>query len=362
MFRKLTLEDAKDLVEGAQILGTGGGGDPSLAKERINEIYSAGKHFRLQEITEFKPTDMICIIGMVGGGVSSQDKRYIENLSIFPDNVMLKAVKLLEKHLGVYFAGFVSTEMGPGNIVVPLWVGSLLDRTTVDGDMCGGRSKPMISISTTTVAGVSITPLAVASVYGDRLILKKAVSDKRAEDICRTLARISDGTIAVARCPMTATICRKAVVSGTISLAIQLGRKIRDANRNGNDPLPIIEKVLNAHLIFTGNVKEFKRTESKGFTSGTIVLKSKNHLLKIWYQNEYLLSWLDGKRYVTCPDSILVVDLITGKGLSPWIDDFQEDREVAVLVRSSAKIWKTKRGLDIFGPQVFHPGWRYQSH
>lgn len=100
MFRELTIDDAHNLVEGAQILGTGGGGDPTLAKKRVNEKYSLGKRFHIQEITEFKTTDMICIIGMVGGGVSSEDKKYIENLPISSSNVMVEAVEELEKHLG----------------------------------------------------------------------------------------------------------------------------------------------------------------------------------------------------------------------------------------------------------------------
>jgi DUF917 family protein len=360
--KSLSLEEANFLVEGAQILGTGGGGDPILAKKRITEVYSQGNCFQIQDIAKFKPNDMVCIIGMVGGGVSSQDKKFIENMSITSDNVMVEAVKVLEQHLGTQFAGFISTEMGPGNIVVPLYVGSLLRRVVVDGDMCGGRSKPMISISTTTVTGISITPLAIASVYGDRMILREAISDKRAEDICRMVSRLCNGTIGVARCPMTAIECQEGIVSGTISLAIQLGREISETVENNHDPLPIIEKILNARLILTGIVGDFTRTESGGFTAGTIVLKSKDHTLKIWYQNEYLLSWLDGKQYITCPDSLLVVDRFTGKGLTPWIDDFIENREVAVFVKTSAPIWKSKKGLEIFGPQVFHPGWNYRSY
>jgi DUF917 family protein len=359
--RELTFREAQYLVKGAQILGTGGGGDPIVALKRVNEIYSQGKCFHIQEITEFTPTDMICIIGMVGGGVSSQDMKHIEKLPISSDNVMMEAVKLLENHLGTHFTGFVSTEMGPGNIVVPLWSGSLLNRVTVDGDMCGGRSKPMISISTTSVVGISITPLTIASAYGDRLILKEAISDKRAEDICRMISRLANGSIGVARCPMTALNCQKGVVSKTISLAIQLGREINEAIDNNRDPLSTIEKTLNARLIFTGLVEDFSRTESGGFTSGTIVLKSKAHSLKIWYQNEYLLSWLDEKQYITCPDSLLIVDRNTGKGLTPWEDDFPKGREVAVFMKPSAPIWKTKKGMEIFGPQVFQPRWKYHS-
>ncbi|UCG01675.1 MAG: DUF917 domain-containing protein [Candidatus Heimdallarchaeota archaeon] len=361
LVRELRLEEAQYLIEGAQILGTGGGGDPVLALKRVKETYSQGKSFQIQEITEFSPTDMICIIGMVGGGVSSQDMKYIENLPTTSDNVMIEAVNLLEDHLETEFTGFVSTEMGPGNIVVPLWVGSLLNRVTVDGDMCGGRSKPMISISTSNVVGISITPLSIASIYGDRIVLKEAISDKRAEDICRMISRLAKGSIGVARCPMSALDCQKGVKGKTISLAIQLGRKISEAANNNVDPLPVIENTLNAQLIFTGGVENFSRNETGGFTWGTIVLKSKAHTLKIWYQNEYLLSWLDEKQYVTCPDSLLVVDRKTGKGLTPWKDDFPKEREVAVFMKSSVPIWKTKKGIEIFGPQVFQSGWIYRS-
>ncbi|MFX1282637.1 MAG: DUF917 domain-containing protein [Promethearchaeota archaeon] len=362
MSRELTNSEAVYLVEGAQILCTGGGGDPILAKKRIDEIYSQGKSFRIQDIIEFKPNDFICIIGMVGGGISSQDKKFIENIPITSTNVMVEAVNELEKHLGTHFAGFVSTEMGPGNIVIPLYVGSLLDRVIVDGDMCAGRSKPMISISTTTVVGISITPLAIVSAYGDRMILKDTISDKRAEDICRMISRLCDGTIAVARCPMTASDCQKGVVRGSISLAIQLGRELREVAEKNLDPIPIIKRVLDASLIFTGIVEDFTRTDSGGFTSGTITLRSNHHSLKVWYQNEYLLSWLDGKEYITCPDSLLIVDRFSGKGLTPWTDDFKKNREVAVFAKASASIWKTKKGLDVFGPQVFHPRWKYHSY
>ncbi|MHA2226761.1 MAG: DUF917 domain-containing protein [Candidatus Hodarchaeales archaeon] len=362
MPRKLTINDTQNLVEGAKILGTGGGGDSDQARKRIQESYSAGKYFKIQELSEFLPTDMVCIIGMVGGGVSVEDKKFIRNLPVSSSNVLVDAVEELETYLGYQFTGFISTEMGPGNIVVPLWVGAHLKRVAVDGDMCGGRSKPMISISTTNVAGISITPLAVVSNFADRLILKEAISDKRAEDICRALARISNGTIGVARCPMTALECQKAIVPGTISLAIQLGQEITEANSKKISPLPTIERVLDAQLVFTGTVDHFSRSEKGGFTSGEIGLRSKNHTLKIWYKNEYLLSWLDGKQYISCPDSLLVVDFLTGKGLTPWEDEFQEDREIAVLVRPSASIWKTRKGLEVFGPQVFQPRWTYQSN
>jgi len=48
---------------------------------------------------------------------------------------------------------------------------------------------------------VSVTPLAIANPFGDVMILKAAMDDYRAEDICRSMAVASGGLSGVARCP-----------------------------------------------------------------------------------------------------------------------------------------------------------------
>ena len=49
---------------------------------------------------------------------------------------------------------------------------------------------------------------------------------------------------------------------------------------------------------------------------GTISLTRTNDfnkdMLRIWYKNEYIITWLNEKPYVTCPDTICVVDAKTG--------------------------------------------------
>ena len=54
------------------------------------------------------------------------------------------------------------------------------------------------------------------------------------------------------------------------------------------------------------------------------------------------------------PDSIIIIDSQTGEGLSPWTNDFLiKNREMAVLRKEAAAIWKTKKGLEIFGLNHF---------
>ncbi len=358
--RKLSKREALDLVIGAKILACGGGGSELRAKENIDKIYTTGRNLALAGLNELQSDDHICIIGMVGGGITEEDKKLVKNLKITQDNPMVTAVKELEDFMGIEFQGFVATEVGPNNSIIPLMVAAQMGKVGIDGDCCG-RSKPKISISTTRVAGVDISPFSIVNQYGDVQIVKKAVNDVRGEIIAREASRISGGTVSVARCPMTINQAKTAVISGTFSMAIELGQKVREANERGLDPLETIENTFpDIKLVFRGIVEEFSRIEEGGFTSGYIMLNTNEKMgqqLKIWYQNEYLLSWLNKQHYITSPDGFYIVDSQTGYGLSPWEEDFNEGREVLIFARDAPEIWQSEKGLKIFGPKVFNESW-----
>ncbi|MEE9410018.1 MAG: DUF917 domain-containing protein [Candidatus Heimdallarchaeota archaeon] len=358
--RKLTKREALDLVIGAKILACGGGGSEAKAIKNITQTYDNQNYFTISDLDDFNLDDHICIIGMVGGGITEEDHMLVEGLKIVDENPMITAVKELEEFLDIEFQGFVATELGPNNSIIPLMVAAQTNKIAIDGDCCG-RSKPKISISTTRVAGISISPLSMVNHFGDVQIVKNATNDIRGEIFAREAARISGGSVSVARCPMTIEQAHIAVIPKTFSLAIKLGRYVRIANENKTDPIESIKKILpDAKFIFSGKVKDFSRIEEGGFTSGEIILetseKSKKQL-RIWYQNEYLLSCLNNEHYVTCPDGFYVIDSVTGHGLTPWEDDFKEGREVTIFTRDAPQIWQSKKGLSVFGPKVFNKNW-----
>ncbi|MFW9917938.1 MAG: DUF917 domain-containing protein [Candidatus Thorarchaeota archaeon] len=359
--RRLTKRTTLDLVIGAKILANGGGGDDSKAINSISKLYDQDKACKIADLSDFQKDDYLCIIGEVGGGITPADAKIVENMSSVQDEPMIAAVEHLEAFLQVDFRAFVATELGPGNSVVPLVVAALMEnKVAIDGDCCG-RSKPKISISTTTVAKIPISPFAMVSRYGDVLIVKRAIDDSRGEVLARSIACISGGHIGVARCPMTVAQAEQAVIPGTLSLAIQLGHSVREANEAQKDPLKAIDESLSdANRVFMGRVKDFSRVEERGFTSGEIILESTEkpgHELRVFFQNEYLLSWLNEHPFITCPDSLLIVDSHTGYGLTPWEDDFTEGRAVTVFARDAPRIWHSKAGLRIFGPHAFHHSW-----
>jgi len=356
-----TITDFEDLIIGAKILGCGGGGEESLARVRVKEILEQGYNVKIIQPKDIPNEALICVSGMVGGRCTPE---CLINVHGYPETdlwPMYTATKELELFLDENLHSLVSTEIGAGNFLVPILVSARLGINVIDGDLCG-RAKPEISISTSNILGIPITPLSIASAYGDKLILKTTQTDQRAEQIAREIAVLSGGAVGVARCPARWERYEKAVIPHTMSKAQNLGRAIRNARETGNNPIKIISEQINGRELFNGFVKSFEITDMGGFVIGTIIIENtKKELFKIWFKNEYLVSWLRNKPYITSPDLICVVDQETGEGLTPWANDFSLNRAVSVIGAANAPIWYTTKGLEIFGPKHFDFDIKFQS-
>jgi DUF917 family protein len=354
--KTLDEQDVGDLLVGAKILGAGGGGETEWAKPMVEEVYAKGKQFKLIGLEEVPDEEIVMIVGAVGGGVSEEDKRKVAHIPETKSKPVLLAAKALAEHLGKEPYAFFPSEIGPENTVVPMYVAAMVDRCCVDADACG-RAKPEISLSTTNVMGLPAFPLGIVTPFGDTIIVKNTVDDARAEEICRHIAVASGGTCAVARCPTKGRDIRNAVVQNSISATIKIGRSIRQARECGADPVKALIETSDAYLLFLGKVRSYERREEGGHMWGIIDIAGtedfKKEKLRIWYKNEYLITWLNEKPYATCPDTICVVDSRIGEGLSAWGQEFTKNREVAVLGRKAHKIWRTEKGIELFSPKHF---------
>ena len=108
-------------------------------------------------------------------------------------------------------------------------------------------------------------------------------------------------------------------------------------------------------MMFEGTVTGSGYETRDGYTFGDTVIQGtgayEGHQLHIWYQNENIISWLDGEYFVTVPDLICVFDLDQGL---PQLNPFARVGEkVAVTALPAAAEWTTARGLEVFGPRCF---------
>jgi DUF917 family protein len=352
--RELELQEVNDLLVGAKILGCGGGGEAEWGLPLVDEIYRAGKKFRIVDPSEISPDKLVMIVGTVGGGITEDDKKLVEHLQTIREKSELVAMRELVDYLKAEAFAVLPTEIGAGNMIVSLYVGAASGMFTVDGDACG-RAKPEIAISTTHVKGIPMTPMAIVTPFGEKMILKTVADDYRGERVARSMAVLSGGRCGVARCPMQWADAKDAIVWNSISKSIELGKRLRE--QPSNDPTRIVEAEVGGKRLFAGQIQSFERRERGGFTWATTVVKGDSEwagqTLAIHSKNEHIATYLDGKPLASAPDLILILDQATGLGLSVWGNDFTVGRKVAVMAAPSSAIWRSQKGIEIFGPRHF---------
>jgi DUF917 family protein len=364
----LSLEALNHYITGAKILACGGGGSETTARQRIQEVYSAGGSFRMASLQEVPDDELLFIIGSVGGGVSQEAKQLVAHLPHTSTDLFVDAAQCLANYLGREPFGFIATEIGPGNGVVPMYVAAKLGKVVIDADCCG-RAKPEIAISTTNLAGLSITPLSIVSPFGDSMLLKDAVDDARAEVIARHVAIASGGSVGVARCPATGKEYRRAAIVGSITRCITLGAALLKSRSVGQNVMDTIINETNGIPLFTGKIIRLKLFDKGGFTTGSVELQGSIHTgespgqegtLRIWFKNEYLAVWYNDIPIGSSPDSICVIDVKTGEGIPITNEELRKNRRLSIIGIPAAPQWHTPKGLELFGPKHFQLPMEYR--
>lgn len=352
MIRELTRQDAEDLRQGTLILGCGGGGDPQEGVSYIDQIYSMGRAFTLATIEDLPNDALVVTVGFVGGGITEDELQQVEAFEKSGDAV-LRAVDELSAYLGKEITAYMPSEPGAGNSFVPLYAAAMKGAVTLDVDTAG-RAKPEVVNSTTSIFDVPLTPLSMVSNFGDVMIVRHAVDERRVEHICRYMARASGGMCAVARCPITLGNMKGKFIEGSLTLALAAGRSIRESDT----PVAALIETLRGVRLFDGEIISCSRKEEGGFMWGEIKLvgvgEFASETYKLWYKNENLIGWRNGRLDVTTPDLIALVDAQTGEGIYNWSDDsLVRERRCTVIGRKADPLWLSPRGLELFGPRHF---------
>jgi hypothetical protein len=77
----------------------------------------------------------------------------------------------------------------------------------------------------------------------------------------------------------------------------------------------------------------------------------RGHHYRIWYKNEHIVSWYDDEPDVTVPDLICVLDPKTGEAITN--PNCKKERKVAIVGYPAPELWRSSRGLELFGPKHF---------
>ena len=271
--RILNREDLMNILYGAAILGTGGGGSLDEGIAMIDEALQAGKEFKLADFEEMDPDAVIgtpYACGAISPLTEEEVKKYAR-LKETDESFYILCMKQLEQFLGKEVSAVISTELGGGNTATAFYVGAMTGRCIMDGDPAG-RSVPALQHSTYFLQGVPMCPMSVMNKFGEGAVFTNVFDDERGEDMVRALAVVSQNTIAVMDHVNTAEVLKNAVIRGAISYAEAIGKAFRETKANGGDYVAAVTETGKGKMMFEGIVAESGYETRDGYTFGDTVI------------------------------------------------------------------------------------------
>jgi DUF917 family protein len=344
-----------DLVVGTTILGTGGGGSPETGRKTLRNDLGAGRDLRVVDLDEI-PDDALIVspyyVGSIAPGLKANKK-------VTTSDPFAVAVESIERHFKRKVAATVASELGGGNTAAALHVASQLSIPLVDGDLLG-RAGPELHQSTVHIFGASMAPSAVVSETGNVVFIERYADIDDYEALARYVAVISGGHAAVVDSPLTKPTALRVVIRGTVSKSIAIGKAVREANRDGTDPVEATRRAVGGWLIFKGNVEKYEWKNEKGFLFSEVSLTGKDEwrgrTFRSWIKNEHIFAWVDTKPIVMPPDLIMFFDK-SGYGVTN--DTLKQGLEVSIIAAKAPDVWRTPKGLEYFGPRHFGFDYEY---
>ena len=334
--------DISALARGCAVLGTGGGGETYTGSLIAQQALAEHGPVKLVTLGDLPDDGILLPVGMIGAPSVS-----IEKLSSgFEIGVLRDAV---ERDTGRPVVALMASEIGGGNGLIPVAWAASAGLPLVDGDAIG-RAFPEVDMVSMNVAGRHPDLIVLADERRNVVILRP-VDGSWAEALARAVSVVFGGSAAMADYVSTVKQMRGAIIEGTVSLALRIGRTVE----NAFDPVSELVDVVNGRRLVEGKVVDVERITAGGFVRGSVVVegygRDAGRLVRIEIQNENLVALEDGRVLASVPDLITVVDNQTADAVATEV--IRYGQRVVVLAFPCAPLWRTERGISIAGPRAF---------
>lgn len=355
----ITDQDIDDLAVGAAVLGTGGGGDPYI-----------GKLLAKAAIEQYGPVDLIALEDVPDGatvvacGAMGAPTILIEKIPSGDEGNL--ALECYEDHTGVNVDAIIPFEAGGINSMVPIILAAKKRVPVIDADGMG-RAFPQLEMETFNVYGVPASPVAVADERGNRVLIETQDAAK-AEWLARGVTIRMGGQAYIVNYGMDGRTTKRVSVPATMSLAIGIGRTLREAAAQHRNPVEALISYFSgthygyAEVITAGKIADVARKEQNGWSVGIATIEPfdpSKPKVKIRIQNENLVAEEeDGRVLAIVPDLITILDIDTAEAITT--ERLRYGQRVNVLAVRVPPIMRTPEALAVFGPSAFGLSQAYQ--
>ncbi len=343
--------DIADLCAGSVFLATGGGGDPYVSQILVQQALLKYGSVDLAPLASVPDDAFVVAIGEVGAPTVS-----LEQLPIGTE--VLDAIDKFQEWVGREITHLVSFEVGGANSVIPLIAAAAKKIPLIDGDGMG-RALPEAQMMTFAIEGVRPTP-AVAIDYAGSTIYFDTADTLLYERQIRNIAMAMGGMVFTAEHPMTADEARRAIVPGTMSFALEVGRTLTGNYGNAKQ----IEAPLKAlfdqsdygalkHL-YTGKIVDINRKIVGGFDVGETTIESTGAdapPMTLSIKNEFLVATVGDRVVASVPDLITMVDHETSTPINS--ERIHYGQRVSVFGIGCPPHYRTERAIRVVAPRAF---------
>jgi len=155
---------------------------------------------------------------------------------------------------------------------------------------------------------------------------------------------------------------KRSMVRTTLSLALGLGRTVREARRSSGDPFGELLAYLrttpyyqHCRVLFEGKTVDLLRETKAGWALGRVAIEGTGacagRRLEVQFQNEHLVAREGERVRAIVPDLIAVLDAVTAEPITT--EGLKYGQRVKLLGVSAAPIMRSDAALAVFGPQAF---------
>jgi len=354
------LQDCEDFVRGCLFMGTGGGGGVEWGMGMLKDALGDGIALEWVDVDDI-PDDVWTVTPYGMGSiapVSQETLDEIEQVGLvdnFGDRSMEEAVKELEHYLGKPIRCIVAAELGAGNTPAPLVTGARLGIPVVDGDYAG-RAIPDEMQGTPYLYGKHSWPFASVDNWGNVTIVKYTVNPHMLERIGKMLAVAAYGLTTMAATPLPANEMKEILVRDTLTKSLAIGRAMRQAQEQEQDPIDAALTVTGGWRLFEGRVSGKDWEDRGGYMFGTTHIQGtgdyEGQTLDVWFKNENHVSWLNGEPWVCSPDLLTLAYKESGEGTTNTL--IKEGDDVVAVGMKGLEAFRTEFGLnEASGPRYF---------
>ena len=291
-------QDIYDILTGAGLLASGGGGSIVSARDLAETILSYSERVEYIDPGQVKSNAMAAVLAGMGSPQALKEK------GGFKEGPK-RAFELLEKEIAAPISYTVPIETGAVNQLVPMLVSVQKDIPVIDGDG-GGRSFPKLSMATFCKMEETSKPPSVLSTEAS---LEKSGSEvivyqkhaRALEDLLRAITGNSKefGGIACLACFLME--CQylnsgsEVMVKNTLTKARNVGQLIRESLKEGKDPSDAVISRLDGYKLARGTIENIEEPEKGGFDFTTVTIECEGDGRSVWVLgvNENLLALSD---------------------------------------------------------------------